>query len=99
MIVFLLASVYVTALTGLVLYGAEESAGPLASLSSSLGNDWGEAFEEVHEFFANFTLLLVFIHVAGVLVESLIHHENLVQAMWTGYKRSNPGRAGRKIWR
>jgi len=87
MIVLLLASLLVTASTGLVLYGAEENAGPLASLSSSLGGDWGEAFEEVHEFFANFTLVLVLIHVAGVLVESLVHGENLVQAMWTGYKR------------
>ena len=99
MTVLLLASVCVTALTGVVLYGAEESAGPLASLAGSLGNTWGESFEEVHEFFANFTLLLVLIHVAGVLVESMIHRENLIKAMWTGYKRSNPRQYGRGTFR
>ncbi len=89
MIVLMLASLLVTTVTGLVLYGAEEHAGPLASVASSLGGDWGEAVEEVHELFANFTLLLVFVHLAGVLAESLIHRENLVRAMWTGYKRPN----------
>ena len=47
----------------------------------------GEEFwEEIHEFFANFTVLLVLLHVAGVFVSGYLHKENLVKAMITGRK-------------
>ena len=48
----------------------------------------GDAVEEVHEILANGWLWLVGIHVAGVMVGSLLHRENLVGAMITGYKRA-----------
>jgi len=44
---------------------------------------WGE----VHEALSDLTLLLVFLHVGGVVVTSVLDRENLVRAMITGYKR------------
>jgi len=83
MIVLLLVSLLATVITGLAVYGADQAAGPLAAIGSANEKMW----EEVHEFFANFTLVLVVVHVAGVAIESYIHRENLARAMVNGFKK------------
>lgn len=63
---------------------------------NELGGDW---LEELHEGAANFLLALVGVHVAGVVVGSLAHRENLVAAMFTGRKTAPPQEAIRSAWR
>jgi cytochrome b len=54
---------------------------------------WGsEVMENIHETLANFALVLVGLHIAGVMWASFRHHENLVCSMFTGKKRApEPG--------
>jgi cytochrome b len=69
--------------------------GALAAVSGwpvyqDIGGEW---LEEVHEAVVNLMLLVVGVHLAGVVVGSLAHHENLPRAMVTGYKLGKPGEA------
>ena len=45
--------------------------------------------EETHEILANLTLLLVFLHIGGIIVLSIVDKEKLVKAMLAGKKESN----------
>lgn len=53
----------------------------------------GEWLEEGHEALASGMLLVATLHVAGVVVGSLAHRENLVRAMLTGFKHGRPDEA------
>jgi len=120
MIFALIASIVVTTVTGLQVYGIEGQ-GPLAESQSGgtaitaaiaadtsfirdasadsddddadeergIDQEEEEEWEEIHEFFANLTLLLVIIHIGGVIVASRIHGENLARAMVTGNKQQH----------
>jgi cytochrome b len=96
MILALLIAIFLVAWTGLLLY-ADVGKGPLAEanvelIAGAYADDDGEQsesiWEEIHEGLANLTLLLVCVHVAGVLPSSIIHGENLIRSMITGYKKS-----------
>jgi cytochrome b len=53
-------------------------------------NEWGgEWLSGLHDGAGNFMLAVVLVHIAGVIVASLQHRENLVRSMVTG-KKSGP---------
>ncbi|HZP91938.1 MAG TPA: cytochrome b/b6 domain-containing protein [Burkholderiales bacterium] len=87
MVIVLLLMLLATTASGLMVYGADQHAGPLAQWMSAVSEEGEHLLEEVHELLANVTLGLVILHILGVLLASYSHHENLVKAMFTGYKR------------
>lgn len=82
-ILALLTLAALTALTGWANYN--ELAGP-----------W---MEEVHEILASSMLGLVVLHVAAVVLSSVLHRENLVAAMIHGKKPVPPAEGIRRPWR
>jgi len=87
MVVVLILALGGVVLSGLILYGMDLGAGPFPGLRDVGGHAGKDIMEGVHEFLANLTLGLVCAHIAGVLLASFVHRENLVRAMITGRKR------------
>lgn len=58
----------------------------------------GDAMDEVHEFVSNAMLAVVLIHIAGVVVSSVLHRENLVRSMVTGFKSAEPEQGIRRSY-
>lgn len=58
-----------------------------------------KALEELHEGISNAMLAVVLLHVAGVIVSSYLHRENLARAMVDGYKAGAPDEGLRgSVW-
>lgn len=63
---------------------------------NDVGGGW---LADLHDGAANAMLAVVGIHIAGVVVASWLHRENLVGSMITGHKLGNPAEGIRSAWR
>ncbi len=70
----------------------------VASGWATYNDRFGGWIEEAHEALATGMLALVGVHVAGVLLGSWLHRENLVGAMITGRKPVGPDEGIRHAW-
>lgn len=73
-------------ISGLIVLSGEERIGPM---QSQIPFTVGVELHIWHELFAWIMLGVVTVHVTGVVIESKLHHQNLVLAMITGYKRGS----------
>ena len=100
MVFALLLTLTGTVVTGIAELALSRGEGPLALVLEQRdaaadvqvgGREAGEreesTMQELHELFANLTLVLIVLHIAGVILASIVHKESLLLAMFTGRKR------------
>ena len=87
-IYLLLLLTLVVGCTGFFTLGSEEQQGAVAGW---LSMSQGRTLKKLHEASAILMLLLVIGHIIGVVVESLLHSENLARSMVTGTKQAPQG--------
>ncbi len=85
-IYILLALSVLVGLTGIVSLGGDEQQGMAAGW---FGFAQARILKDLHELGAIAMLLVVIGHITGVVVESVLHKENLARAMVTGFKQAD----------
>jgi cytochrome b len=86
MVFALLAGLSLLTFSGLVLLGWSEYTGPVWALGISISESFGETIKYIHYHLPEIMLILIGAHILGVFVAMKQHKENLVRAMFTGYK-------------
>jgi len=87
-IYILLALAVVVGVTGIVTLGGDEQQGLAAGWFSFAQI---QIIKKLHDLCATLMLLVVFGHLTGVVVESVLHKENLARSMVNGFKQTAAG--------
>lgn len=79
--------------------------GMLVLITLTAATGWAQAaevgprwVEDLHEGLANTTVVVIGVHIAAVLLSSVLHRENLVRAMLNGYKPGSGTPAAGSRW-
>lgn len=86
MIVLMILTLLTIGISGIALDGAENWSGPLANYNLF---HYTEQIKQLHSLSTDLMLLWIALHLLGVLYSSIIHHENLVKSMISGYKSTD----------
>lgn len=87
-IYILLMLAVLVGLSGIVTLGGDEQQGLAAGWFTFAQV---QVIKKVHDLGATLMLLVVFGHITGVVVESVLHKENLARSMVTGFKQATAG--------
>lgn len=87
-IYILLALAIVVGISGIATLGGDEQQGIAAGW---LTFAQVQVIKKLHDLGATLMLLVVFGHITGVVVESVLHKENLARSMVTGFKQAAAG--------
>ncbi|MES1981419.1 MAG: cytochrome b/b6 domain-containing protein [Pseudomonadota bacterium] len=90
MVFALLGLLLLISATGLMTLAVIDYEGPLVSLTQLIDDKTSYLLRRLHRTLTNVVLLLIVLHLAGVLLSSIQHRENLVRAMLTGRKKRYP---------
>lgn len=87
-IIAMMVLTFLAVMTGALTYGVKEGMGLFSFMNHTLFRDM-KLFKEVHEFFANALMAVIFAHIAGVLLDKVLHKSRALESMVDGYKIGN----------
>ncbi|MBW6488933.1 cytochrome b/b6 domain-containing protein [Sulfurimonas sp.] len=87
-IVAMIALGLASVVSGVIVYGTQEGIGLLSFLNISLFKEM-DFFEDLHEFFVNAFMFVVFVHIAGVIIDIVLHKSQALDSIVDGYKSAN----------
>jgi cytochrome b len=86
MVFTLLALLILLLGSGIVVLSVIDYEGPLVGLGNLVSDHWSYGIRKAHDMLASIILAMAGLHVLGVVLASAQHGENLVLAMFTGWK-------------
>lgn len=84
-IIAMIILTFLAVITGALTYGVKEGMGLFSFMNHTMFRDM-KLFKEVHEFFSNVLMAVIFTHIAGVLLDKFFHKSRALESMVDGYK-------------